>query len=321
MNNLQRINTDISNNIDAFITMKNLQELLRILNIESRGSININKEITINPVTKSILIEIPKNESTDEKQILLCHRKGLPIVDQVYSAIYKEGSDCQQRIIAFTDGHCWDDHENPGADIDKVRSLIETMNEYNQNIHLVKMSHDSTGADFEYEILAHPTENPKYSKVQCPTIEQFTEAELWQIHFWPPDDMFQELAFQSEFDTNREYGVYFEFKGLGIDTKWDDTGALILVTDNNTKGNTLEHLWNNKKDEIMDMFRGCEILLLYSSGRIEKISITVFNKPIGDLAGAMWKEKSCYAGLLYSKYMKFEDFFEKALQDFTTARK
>jgi len=178
------------------------------------------------------------------------------------------------------------------------------------------MSCDSTSSVAEFEVLAQPNERPKFNKTECPTKEQFAEAEIWQIHFWPVDDIFQEFAFQSGFNQDREYGVYFEIAGLGLDTKWKDDGALILATDENTNGNKLERIWDENKAEIFDMFRGCDIELLYSSGSKKKISITVFDKPIGDLAGVSWREKSCYAGLLFSKYMRFEAFIEKTLQDF-----
>jgi hypothetical protein len=102
---------------------------------------------------------------------------------------------------------------------------------------------------------------------------------------------------------------------LGIDTKWSNDGALILATDANTKGNKLETVWNAKKDEILNMFRGCDIEVLYNYGRMTKLTVTVFNKPIGDLAGVPWREKMHYAGLLFSKYMRLEGFIERALQD------
>jgi hypothetical protein len=88
-----------------------------------------------------------------------------------------------------------------------------------------------------------------------------------------------------------------------------------LVTDTNTNGNKLEQIWNEKRNEILDMFRGCDIELLYRSGCLNQISVTVFDKPIGDLTGTMWREKSSYAKLLFSKYMQFEGFFERTLQD------
>ena len=102
---------------------------------------------------------------------------------------------------------------------------------------------DSTGSVLEYEILQEPDCNTKFSSEECPTVEQFTEAEIWQIHFWPKDHFFQELAFQAEFDPDREYGLNFEVGGIGIDTNWKKEGAQILVTDNNTKGNKLERIW------------------------------------------------------------------------------
>jgi hypothetical protein len=68
------------------------------------------------------------------------------------------------------------------------------------------------------------------------------------------------------------------------------------------------------------MFRGCDIEVLYSSGRMTKLTITVFNKPIGDLAGVPWREKMHYAGLLFSKYMRLEGFIERALQDLKTKK-
>lgn len=311
----------IADNIDPFISKDSIQRLLAALNIGSFANINIIKEITHNPINKSILFEIPNDGSAGENPILLNIKQGQPTVDQVYNAIYQHGKDCHNRIISFTGGHCYDDKKNPGADIDKARSLVETMNEYDQNIYLVKKSCDSTCSAIEYEVLAQPTANPKFNQADYPTKEQFTEVELWQIHFWPVDDIFQELVFQSEFDPDREYGLYLEVGGLGIDTKWKDDGAMILVTDTSTNDNTLERLWNTKKNEIMDMFKGCEIELLYRSGRLKKITVVVFNKTFGDLTGAMWKEKSCYAGLLYSKYMQFEGFIERTLQDFTKARK
>jgi hypothetical protein len=303
-----------AHNIETAFNEKNILSLLETLSIGIFHSINIIKEITHNPVNKSILIEIPDG-GAGANQILLSVKQGQPTVDQVYNAIYQLGADCQNRIIAFTGGHHWDDKENPGADIDKVKSLADTMNEYDQGIYLVKMSCDSTASDLEYEILAQPNDNPKFSKTQCPTKEQFTESEIWQIHFWPADFIFQELAFQSDFDPARESGLYFEVGGLGIETKWAGNGAMILATDTNTNDNKLERIWNSKKDEILDMFKGCDIELLYRSGCLQKMKIVVFDKPIGDLAGVPWKEKSCYAGLLFSKYMQFEVFMERALQD------
>jgi hypothetical protein len=119
-------------------------------------NINIIKEISHSPLNKSILIEVPNDGCVGENQILLNFKQGQPTVDQVFNAIFEHGADSNERIIGFTGGHCWDDRENPGADVDKVKSLIENMNSYDQRIYLVKMSCDSTSSAVDYEVLAKP---------------------------------------------------------------------------------------------------------------------------------------------------------------------
>jgi hypothetical protein len=201
------INTNIVENI---FRTENITRLLQTLKIITSASSNINiiKKIANDPVNKIILIRIPTYGCIGENKILLDIKDGLPMVDQVYRALYGSGSNCSKRIIGFTDGHCWDDEESPGADIEKVKSLVETMNEYDQGIYLVKINSDSTASDIDFEVLAQPNDQPKFIKADCPTKEHFTESELWQIHFWPTDFIFQEFAFQSEFDPNREYGLF-----------------------------------------------------------------------------------------------------------------
>ena len=55
--------------------------------------------------------------------------------------------------------------------------------------------------------------------------------------------------------------------------------------------------------------------LLIQAGETFKLTVKVFDKPIGDLVGMPCREKVHYAGLLWSKFMRFEGFIEKALQD------
>ncbi len=55
--------------------------------------------------------------------------------------------------------------------------------------------------------------------------------------------------------------------------------------------------------------------LLIQTGETLKLIVKVFDKPIGDLAGMPWREKMHYAGLLWSKFIQFQGFIEKALQD------
>ena len=74
-----------------------------------------------------------------------------------------------------------------------------------------------------------------------------------------------------------------------------------------------EMFW--RKDSIKLKRRQCQIELLIQAGETFKLTVKVFDKPICDLASMPWREKMHYAGLLFTKYMQFEKFIGKALQD------
>jgi hypothetical protein len=73
-------------------------------------------------------------------------------------------------------------------------------------------------------------------------------------------------------------------------------------------------IWDDRRDEFQDMFRGRIIELLIQAGETFKLTVKIFDKPIGDLTGMPWKEKMHYAGLLGSKFIQFQGLIEKALQ-------
>jgi hypothetical protein len=100
---------------------------------------------------------------------------------------------------------------------------------------------------------------------------------------------------------------------LELETKWADEGAIIRIEDTSNEKYMLGDIWNDRKDEVHDIFRGCCIELIICSGIITKLIVKVFDKPIGDLAGMPWREKMHYAGLLWSKFIQIQGFLEKAL--------
>jgi len=142
--------------VDTAFNEEQILNLLEMLNISPTGNINVNKEITHTPINKSIIIEIPNEGCIGENRIMLTVKQGQPTVDQVYQSVYQNGSDCHQRIIIFTGGSILDDKYNPSADVDTVKCLVEAMNRFGHEIHLVKLVHDSTSSTCDHEILAQP---------------------------------------------------------------------------------------------------------------------------------------------------------------------
>ena len=102
---------------------------------------------------------------------------------------------------------------------------------------------------------------------------------------------------------------------MELEAKWTDEGAIIRIEDTSDKKYVLGGIWDDRRDEIQDMFKGCQIELLIQAGAAFKLIVRVFDKPVGDLSGVPWREKLHYAGLLWSKFIQFQEFIEKALQD------
>lgn len=304
-----------ANNVEIAFNEENIHSLLETLNIGTSRNIYIIKEISHNPINKSILIEIPNDSCVGENQILLNAKQGQPTVDQVYDAIYQQGAECQNRIIIFTGGNCLDDKYNPSADVDVVKYLVDTMNRFDLNIYLVKMIHDSTSSICDFEVLVQPDSHPKSSFTEFPSKEKFTEAEFWEVYFWGYNNWVEATPFEFGFDSNSEFSQCFPIGDLELETKWTDEGATIRIEDTSDKKYMLGNIWDDRRAEIQDMFRGCAMELLIQAGAATKLIIKVFDKPIGELAGMPWREKVHYAGLFWSKFIQFQGFIEKALQD------
>jgi hypothetical protein len=287
-----------------------------MISIEAASGINLIQTVTHSSFNKSVLVRIPRDCCAGETDILLNAKQGKPTVDQVYDSIYLRGSDCHQRIIAFTGGNNYDDKFNPNADVDTVKCLIENMNRFDFNLYLVHAIIDSTSSICDYEFLAKSDRHPEFCKADCPSKEKFTEAEFWDVYFWGYNNWVEATPFEFGFDSNSEFSQCFPIGDFELETKRTDEGAIIRIEDTYDNKYMLGDIWDDMRDEIQDMFRGCCIELIICSGIITKLIVKVIDKPIGDLAGMPWREKMHYAGLLWSKFIQFQGFIEKALQDF-----
>jgi hypothetical protein len=316
MNEKSQKKSVVASTIESISNKENILSLLEALNIGPFRNINIIKEISHNPINKCILFEIPNAGCVGENKILVNFKQGQPTVDQVFNAIYREGSDCKQRIIAFSGGDEWDDKYNPSADIGTVKCLSDNMNRFDLNMYMVQMIHDSTSSIPKYKVIASPASSSEFHNSQCPSIEKFTEAEFWNVYFWGYNNWVEATPFEFGFDSDSQFDLCYPISDMNVVTKWTGEGAIISIEDTNDNNkNELDLIWNRMKNEFLDMFRGCDIELLIRSGVTIKLRAKVFDKPIGDLAGVPWREKRHYAGLMWTKFTQCYEFFERALHD------
>jgi len=314
MNKKSQKNTINDSIVDTVFNEERILNLLEMLNIRTTGSINIIKEVTHTPTNKSIVIEIPNDGCVGENQILLNVKQGQPAVGQIFDVVYQKGSDCHQRIVSFTGGNILDDKFNPSADVDTMKCLVENMNRFARNMYLVKMSHDTTTSTFDYEILAQPNSHPEFSRADCPSKEKFTEAEFWEVYFWGYDNWIEAIPFELGFNSDNEYGQCFPIGDLEVETNWTSGGAIISIEDNGDNNYILGKMWDDRRAEIQDIFKGRDIEILIRSNAAIRLIVTIFDKPIGDLARVPWREKMHYAGLLWSKIIQLQGFIEKLPQ-------
>ena len=98
---------------------------------------------------------------------------------------------------------------------------------------------------------------------QCPSIEKFTEAEFWNVYFWGYNNWVEATPFEFGFDADSEFDLCYPAGDMNIVTEWTGKGAIIRIEDTNDNNkNELDVIWNRMKNEILDMFRGCDIELL-----------------------------------------------------------
>ena len=232
--------------IETAFNEENIHSLLEALNIGTSRNIYIIKEISHNPINKSILIEIPNESCEGEIEIMLNFKQGQPTVDQVYNAIYQLGEECQKRVIMFTGGNCLDDKYSPSADVDVVKCLVDSINRFDLNIYLVKMVSDFTSSISSFEILAQPDSHPKFNIAECPSKEKFTEAEFWEVYFWGYNNIVEATPFEFGFDSKSEFSQCFPIGDLELETKWTGEGAIIRIEDMNSPAILLTMMGNTK---------------------------------------------------------------------------
>jgi len=176
------------------------------------------------------------------------------------------------------------------------------------------MIYDSTSSTCDYKILAQPGSHPEFNRTEFPSKEKFTEAEFWEVYFWGYDNWIEATPFELGFDSNNEYGQCFPIGDLEVETNWTSEGAILRIEDIGDNKHVLGKIWDDRGAEIQDIFRGCDIQLLSRSGAAIRLIVKIFDKPIDDLTGMPWREKMHYAGLLWSKIIQLQGFFEEAPQ-------
>ena len=254
------------------------------------------------------LIITCKEECLDQiETILIDFKLGEPCIDQVFDAIYTHGKDCSKRIIMFG-GVGENDAIGPAKDEYVVGSLITSMNEYSLNLDFVKLNCNNLDTEL-YDLLFPEQVRHESAISELPSEERFREAEFWNVYFDSLNDGFYQswTAFEYGISNNSKYGWILSNNAVEVKLNWTNEGVLFTVTQTRDDPDRLEIILLTKKNELRQLFPDNEMQLIYSPGKLPKITIKFWDLPLNCLISASSAEKIDYAKSLHSRLSDLAD--------------
>ena len=183
---------------------------------------------------RGLIVEYLENNTDATSKILIDLKQGLPIINQVYDAVYGIGKDCTKRIIIYTNGSNEYDKEIPAADYWIVYCLTNNLRQYPLGIHFYEMNEKILNIGPHY--MGDPYEISEiYPLNKIPSEEQFIAEVFWQVYFDSFSGCFYEphKTFNTDiFRGLKNWGhlIYIDCSFSGeIKLYWDQTGVRFVV--------------------------------------------------------------------------------------------
>jgi len=265
---------------------------------------------------RGLFLTVKEKGNDSPTNIMIDIKWGQPIIEQVYSEIYENGSECTKRIIVFTGGVDGFEKDDPGAHEYVVQGLVNGMNDYPLGLYLIKAS----GRDFEtkafrFEVVAKPERSPRYNLNVLPSVEKFREAEFWCVYFDSLNEGFYMPLEAFDGCLTKQNKCWYSVEGgfADIFAEWTEDGLILTAKMRWSDPDCLINVFNSRGIEIQRLFLGSKIKFTGSPGESSEISIKVWNFPLKRLLNATSEEKNGYARLLMAGFDKFDSFIQDAV--------
>ena len=282
---------------------------------------NINKVKTIetydcNNEHTGIIVEAKNKATGDFHRIIIEAVVGFPVTEQVYQTVYKKGSNCDKRIIVYTEGLAEFDTYG-GMDDDAIKNLVDNLNSYGTNIFLVNMKKDSDKDQFKYSVTVRPPESHNYKLLDLPSEAKLKEEEFWEVYYWQQfeDVYYPWKAFTGPLHEPRKFGHVYGPDGAEFYVKWTDQGLFFEAIDVNDESEYLEPIWNSRKNELQMLYPDAEMTFIMKPGKLPKLIIKMWPTPIQSFVNASVSEKKRLADEILKKFGNFIDFITDPLND------
>jgi hypothetical protein len=299
--------------------LSNEEEVIKFLNqheVCDAIAIKDIKAYTKDQNYQGMIITAVVENSDDPIKILINIKIGEPSIDQVYDAIYDTGKHCEIRIIMHG-GINRNERCGPATGEFIVGSLIECMNDYNSNLYLVKMSDQEYRTElFDLILDDGNLSNNRQLRKELPTLDQFREAEFWNVYYDSLDTCFYEewYAFAGGISDDDKYGWYYESSPFRIEVEWNNEGAYFYVNQIEGEIELLMTIWLNNKVELEKQFQNLDIQFSIPSNKLPKLTIKFWDYPIQRINNATTAEKISYARLLHSRLDDLRSFMDGVVE-------
>ncbi len=263
-----------------------------------------------------LIVEGQDQITCETESIIIDAVIGYPVTEQVYETVYKKGSNCDKRIIIYTEGLA-DLDTYGGENDDAIKNLVENLNTYGINIFLVKVNKGSDKEMFTYRITAIPPETLNYKLLDLPSEAKLKEEEFWAVYYW---QQFEDVycpwkAFTGPLYEPRKFGHVYGPDGAELNAKWTEEGLIFEAIDENDESEYLEPIWDNRKHELQLLFPYAQIAFIMRMGKVLKLLVKIWPIPVQHLMDASVSEKKRLAKKILEEFGKFIDFITSPLDD------
>jgi len=306
MSNVKEIDSKESSIVEGLLNESALKHLFESLCFTDIENIRMIEVYSCNSEHTGLIVEARNKNTNDKETIIIDVVAGYPMTEQIYEAVYKKGSNCNRRIIAYTKGFA-DLDEYGGGDDDAIKNLVENLNGYGTNISLVKMKYDPDEGGFKYSLTEEPSGNLDYDPSDLPSEAKLKEEEFWEIYYWQQfEDAYYPLeAFTGVLHDPREYAYgWGPDGGAEFYLKWTDQGLFFEVIGGNYEIENLESVWNSRKHELQMSFPDEEMTFILKNG---KLQVKVWSTPVQSLVNTTISEKKRMAGEILEKFNEFQN--------------
>ncbi len=307
--------------IQRLINESVMTDLLKNLCIKNIKKLKIIEAYECNNEHIGLIVE-GQNKITDKKEkVIIDAVVGCPMLDQIHEIVYKKGSNCDKRIIIYTERLANRNEYNRMNDV-VIKNLVENLNGYGTNIYLIMLEECFYEKILKYAVKAEPPENLKYNLTDLPSEARLKEVEFWEIFYCRKMECFYKPweTFKGQIHGHINFGHWFGLGGVDIYAKWTEEGMFFEAKDETEESECLEPIWNTRKFDIQALYPDAEITFFMKPGKLPKLLIKYLPTPVNCLSDASISEKKHLANEIFVGFHKFMEFMEYALDDIDNAK-